>query len=321
MNSLTANLHLIMASFYQPSRARHKILMESPVFSSDTYAAKSQISFHGFDEEDSLIIAEPRNGEDCLRMEDLEQLIEERGEEIALVLLSAVNYLTGQLIDIERITAKAHEKGCLIGFDLAHAIGNVSLRLHEANVDFAAWCSYKYLNAGPGAIGGAFVHEKHLNDRSLKRFAGWWGNDPNSRFQLHLLPNFIPVESADSWQLSNPSIFALVPLKASLEIFDQSNRDELQKKSVLLTGYLEFLIRGLGSDKISIITPQGSDERGCMLSIRVNHEPELLIKKLSENGIICDFRRPDILRITPAPLYNTFHEVWRFNTILESHLR
>jgi len=320
MNSLTANLHLMMVSFYTPSPSRYKVLMESPVFSSDTYAVKSQILFHGFDPKESLIIIEPRQGEDCLRMEDIEKVLDERGDEIALVLLSAVNYFNGQKFDLHHITNKAHEHGCLVGFDLAHAIGNVPLDLHNADVDFAAWCSYKYLNAGPGAIGGVFVHERHLSSPTLNRFAGWWGNDPNTRFQLHLQPDFVPVARADSWQLSNPSIFALVPLRASLEIFDEVGMSEIREKSLLLTGYLEFLIQQIHSDQIEVITPKDPLERGCMLSIKVNNNPELLMEKLHQEGIICDFRRPNVLRITPIPLYNTFYEVWKFGQILKNHL-
>lgn len=317
MNSLTVNLHLMMISFYQPTPSRYKILMEAPVFSSDTYAAKSQIELRGYDSDRGLIIIEPREGEDTIRQEDLDALLDERGDEIALVLLSAINYFSGQALDLEHIAEKAHDKGCLVGFDLAHAIGNIPLHLHEANVDFAAWCSYKYLNSGPGAIGGAFIHERHLSD-TLQRLAGWWGNDPNTRFQLHLEPNFIPVESADSWQISNPSIFSLVPLRASLSIFDRAGIEKLHTKSKELTGYLSYLIDEIHSDQISVITPK--DARGAMLSIRVHKGPELLMKKLQESGISCDFRRPNVLRITPAPLYNTFHEVWQFAQTLKNHV-
>jgi kynureninase len=321
MNSLTVNLHLMMASFYQPTITRYKILMEAPVFSSDTYAVKSQIRFHGYSENEGLLIIQPNEGENYLRLENLEELLDNQGEEIALVLLSAVNYFNGQKLDIERITKKAHEKGCLIGFDLAHAIGNTSIHLHESDVDFAIWCSYKYLNSGPGAIGGAFVHKRHLNNFQLQRLAGWWGNDPKTRFQIHLQPDFIPTESADGWQLSNPSIFSLVPLRASLSIFDKVTMAQLEEKSVKLTGYLEYLINNIETDKISLITPQSPKERGCMLSIRVDEQPELLMEKLSQKGIICDFRRPNVLRITPIPLYNTFHEVWLFSEILKKHLQ
>lgn len=320
MNSLTVNLHLMMVSFYKPTPTRFKILMEAPVFSSDTYAVKSQIKFHGYNPDDALIIAQPEEGENYLNMNDVEQLLEDQGQEIALILFSGVNYLSGQFIDIQRITQKAHEKGCFIGIDLAHTIGNVPLQLHDWNVDFAAWCSYKYLNSGPGAIGGVYVHEKHCCNAELDRFAGWWGNDPDTRFQLHLQPNFIPVPTADSWQISNPSIFALVPLCASLEIFDRTSMQAFREKSLRLTGYLEFLIETIQSDRISIITPRDPQARGCQLSIQVDNQPEALMEKLRENGIVCDFRRPNILRIAPNPLYNTFYEVWLFANIVKKHL-
>ncbi len=320
MNSLTVNLHLMMVSFYQPTSAKHKILMEAPVFSSDTYAAKSQIAFHGYNVEESLLVVEPRQGEEYLRIEDIEQMLDDKGHEIALVLLSAVNYFNGQKLDIERITKKAHDKGCIVGFDLAHAIGNVPLNLHDMNVDFAAWCNYKYLNAGPGSIGGAFVHERHLTNDNLKRFAGWWGNDPSTRFQLHLEPNFIPVPSADSWQVSNPSIFALVPLKEALKVFENAGFNNILEKGTLLTGYLEFLIESINSNEITLITPHNPSQRGSMLSIKIDDQPELLVETLQHSGIVCDFRRPNVLRVTPMPLYNTFHEVWQFSEILKAHL-
>jgi kynureninase len=316
MNSLTVNLHL-MVSFYQPTKKRFKILMEEPVFSSDTYAIKSQIQYHGFDPETSIIVVKPKNNEFHLRMEEIEEVLTLHGDEIALVLFSGVNYITGQYIDIERVSKKAHEKGAVVGFDLAHAIGNLPLYLHEWNVDFAVWCSYKYLNSGPGAIGGAFIHEKHHKNWSLNRFAGWWGNDPKTRFQLHLQPDFIPTPSADGWQLSNPSIFSLVPLRSSLEIFEQAGIENLRKKSVLLTGYLEYLIKDVSIPGLTIITPSNPAERGCSISILVENDIEELITSLEEAQIRFDFRPPNILRITPAPLYNTFHEVWRFGKILE----
>lgn len=320
MNSLTVNLHLMMVSFYQPTSKRYKVLMEEPVFSSDTYAIKSQIDFRGYDSSKGLLVVKPQNGKDAVDLQDIEQLLEKQGDEIALVLLSAVNYFNGQLLDLKKITELAHKKGCMVGFDLAHAIGNVPLQLHEADVDFAVWCHYKYLNAGPGAIGGAFVHEKHLNNLNLKRFAGWWGNDPKTRFKLHLQPDFIPVAAADGWQLSNPSIMSLAPLRASLELFEQAGITRLREKSKRLTSYLEALIRQINSDKIEMITPNDLEQRGSMLSIKVDHEPKLLMDKLHKSGIIVDFREPNVLRITPMPLYNTFHEVWRFSTILKNHL-
>lgn len=317
MNSLTVNLHLMMVSFYQPTERRYKVLMEAPVFSSDTYAVKSQVKFHGYDPEESVLIAAPRDGESCLRMEDVEALLDEKGHEIALVLFSGVNYLTGQFVDIERLVKKAHEMGCLIGIDLAHAIGKVPLALHDWDVDFAAWCSYKYLNSGPGAVGGVFVHERHGKNADLNRFAGWWGNDPDTRFQLHLQPEFVPVLSADSWQISNPSIFAMAPLRASLQAYDKVGMQAFREKSEKLTGYLEFLLEKIKSDRVSLITPQS---RGCQLSIRVDYAPEELMEKMREGGIICDFRRPNIIRVAPNPLYNTFTEVWQFANILKNHL-
>lgn len=320
MNSLTVNLHLMMVSFYRPTETRYKILMEAPVFSSDTYAVKSQIQFHGFDPSVALVIASPREGEDYLRMEDVEAILDEQGDEIALVMFSGVNYLTGQLIDMKRITEKAHAKGCVVGFDLAHTIGNVPLQLHDWDVDFAAWCSYKYLNAGPGAIGGVFVHERHGRDASLPRFAGWWGNDPQTRFQLHLQPEFVPVPSADSWQISNPTIFGSAPLRASLQVFDSIGMEALREKSVNLTGYLEFLLDQIDTDRISIITPRDPDMRGCQLSFRVDDRPLELLEKLKEKGVVFDFRRPNVLRVAPKPLYNTYHDVWRFASILKQHL-
>ena len=320
MNSLTVNLHLMMVSFYQPTLERHKILMEAPVFSSDTYAVKSQIKYHGYDPDEALIIISPRPGEDIIRMEDVNALIDQRGEEIALVLLSGVNYFTGQLVDMKQITQKAHEKGSVVGFDLAHAIGNVVLSMHDWDVDFAVWCTYKYLNSGPGAIGGAFVHERHIDDISLPRFAGWWGNDPNTRFDLHLQPEFTPTQSADGWQLSNPSIFSLAPMRAALEIFDQVGMEALREKSVKLTGYLEFLLDQIQSDRIKVITPRNPGERGSQLSIRVEDRPEELLEKLRAAGIVPDFRRPNVIRVTPIASYNTFHDVWKFADILSKHL-
>lgn len=317
MNSLTVNLHLMLVSFYQPTKNRHKILMEEPAFSSDTYAVKSQVRHHGYDPDSSIIVVKPKNDQFYLKIEEIEEILDLQGDEIALVLFSGVNYITGQYIDIERISKKAHEKGAFVGFDLAHAIGNLPLHLHDWNVDFAVWCSYKYLNSGPGAIGGAFIHEKHHKDASLNRFAGWWGNDPKTRFQLHLQPDFIPAQSADGWQLSNPSIFALAPLRSSLEIFDLAGIDNLRKKSILLTGYLEYLIKEISLPGLTIITPSNKSQRGCSISILVENGIEELIASLKKAHIQFDFRPPNILRITPVPLYNTFHEVWRFAHILK----
>src|SRR2546430_24983 len=257
MNSLTVNLHLMMATFYRPTKSRFKVLMEEPAFPSDTYAIKSQIVHHGFDPKDALVLAGPRKGEFTIRQEDIEAALDKHGEQIAVVMVGGVNFFTGQLFDIQKITAAAQERGIAVGFDLAHAIGNVPLALHDWNVDFAVWCSYKYLNAGPGAVAGAFVHERHATNQKLPRFAGWFGNDPNTRFRLHLEPEFIPVRSADGWQLSNPPIFSLAPLRASLSIFDAAGgMESLRAKSIKLTGYLQFLLENAGSSKFTVITPR-----------------------------------------------------------------
>jgi kynureninase len=326
MNSLTVNLHLMMATFYRPTKQRCKILMEEPAFPSDTYAIKTQIAHHGFDPKESLVLARPRDGEFTVRQEDIEDVLEKQGDQIALVLFAGVNFFTGQLFDIEKITAVAQKRGITVGIDLAHAIGNVPLTLHDWNVDFAVWCSYKYLNAGPGAVAGAFVHERHATNRELPRLAGWFGNDPNTRFRMHLEPEFIPVPSADGWQVSNPPIFSMAPLRASLAIFDEAGgMKALRAKSIKLTGYLQFLLsepdghQAAGHSRLTVITPRESDARGCQLSIQVHEHPKELFKKLEAAGVKCDFREPNVIRAAPTPLYNTFHEVWRFARILSDH--
>jgi kynureninase len=317
MNSLTVNLHLMMATFYRPTKSRFKILMEGPAFPSDTYAIKTQIAHHGLDPNETLILARPRKGEFAIQTEDILDLIKNHADQLAVVMLAGVNFFTGQLFDIERITAAAEARGIIVGFDLAHAIGNVPLTLHDWNVDFAVWCSYKYLNAGPGAVAGAFVHERHATNTKLPRLAGWFGNDPNTRFRLHLEPEFVPVPSADGWQISNPPIFAMAPLRASLAIFDDAGGMEaLRAKSIRLTGYLEFLLTENGSRKFTVITPRNPDERGCQLSILAHEHPKELFSKLKAAGVKCDFREPNVIRVAPTPLYNTFHEVWRFARIL-----
>ena len=320
MNSLTVNLHLMMATFYRPTKSRFKILMEDPAFPSDTYAIKTQIVHHGLDPKDALILARPRKGEFRIRTEDIVDLIEKNGDQLAVVMFGGVNFFTGQLFDIEKITAAARKHGIIAGFDLAHAIGNVSLSLHDWNVDFAVWCSYKYLNAGPGAVAGAFVHERHATNTKLPRFAGWFGNDPNTRFRLHLEPEFIPVASADGWQISNPPIFSMAPLRASLAMFDEAGgMERLRAKSVRLTSYLEFLLNQNTSKRVTIITPNSPNERGCQLSILAHEHPKQLHNKLVAADVKCDFREPNVIRAAATPLYNTFHEVWRFAQILARH--
>jgi kynureninase len=320
MNSLTVNLHLMMATFYRPTKSRFKILMEEPAFPSDTYAIKTQIAHHGIAPKDALILARPRKGEFTIQTEDIVDLIEKHADELAVVMFAGVNFFTGQLFDIETITAAAQASGIVVGFDLAHAAGNVPLKLHDWNVDFAVWCSYKYLNAGPGAVAGAFVHERHATNTKLPRFAGWFGNDPNTRFRLHLEPEFIPVASADGWQISNPPIFSMAPLRASLAIFDdEGGMEPLRAKSIRLTCYLEFLLAEIGSKKFTVITPRNPDERGCQLSILAHEHPKELLKELETAGVKCDFREPNVIRVAPTPLYNTFHEVWRFTRTLAQH--
>lgn len=320
MNSLTVNLHLMMATFYRPTKSRFKILMEQPAFPSDTYAIKTQIGHHGLNPKEALILARPSQGEFTIRTEDVIDLIEKDANQLALVMLAGVNFFTGQLFDIQKITAAAQTRGILVGFDLAHAAGNVPLALHDWNLDFAVWCSYKYLNAGPGAVAGAFVHERHATNTNLPRLAGWFGNDPNTRFRLHLEPEFVPVASADGWQISNPPIFSMAPLRASLAIFDGAGGMEpLRAKSVRLTSYLEFLLREIGSEKFTIITPVNPAERGCQLSILAHEHPKELLKELETANVKCDFREPNVIRVAPTPLYNTFHEAWRFAKILAQH--
>jgi kynureninase len=319
MNSLTVNLHLLMVSFYRPTRERHKIVIEAGAFPSDQYAVKSQIKFHGFEPADSLIELTPRAGESLLRTEDIEKTIADRGDSIALILVGGVNYYTGQKYDFQRIVQTGHRAGAMVGFDLAHAAGNVELKLHDWQVDFAAWCSYKYLNAGPGAIAGAFVHERHAESFDLPRFAGWWGHDKETRFLMN--SEFVPMRGAEGWQLSNPPIFQLAALRASLDVFEAAGMENLFEKSRKLTGYLEFLLREIHDERISIITPSNTEMRGCQLSIRVRNSDKSLFKAISDRGVVADWREPDVIRVAPVPLYNTFTDVFRFAGILQDCLK
>ena len=310
MNSLTVNLHLMMVSFYRPTSRRHKILIEESAFPSDQYAVKSQIRYHGFNPADSLIELKPREGERVLRKEDILELIEREGDLIALIMLGGVNYSSGQFFDLGSITKAGHVKGCVVGFDLAHAAGNLPLKLHEWDVDFAVWCSYKYLNGGPGCIAGCFVHERHAHNADLPRFSGWWGHDQQTRFQMG--PEFRPMLGAEGWQLSNPPILSLAALRASMEIFDEVGMPAVREKSLLLTGYLEFLLQQQQSERFSIITPPEPERRGAQLSIRVPNGGRTVCQRLTEEGVLCDWREPDILRVAPVPLYNTFQDVQAF---------
>ena len=319
MNSLTVNLHLMMVSFYRPTQKRHKILIEKFAFPSDQYAVKSQIEFHGLDIDQSLIELEPREGEVTLQTDDILKLIEAEGDSIALIMLGGLNYYTGQAFDMERITAAGHKKGCTVGFDLAHGAGNLPLKLHDWNVDFAVWCTYKYMNSGPGGVAGCFVHKRHIKRKDLPRFAGWWGHDKATRFLMD--DTFVPIQSAEGWQLSNETVISMAALRASLDIFDEAGMEQIVTKSRLITGYLEFLIHGLKSDDIDIITPGEPHERGAQLSIRMINSDRSLFEKISELGVIADWREPDVIRIAPAPLYNSFKDVYRFVDILKEALR
>ena len=319
MNTLTVNVHLMLVSFYRPGGKRYKILMEAGAFPSDQYAVASQVRFHGYDPREAVLELKPRPGEETLRTEDILATLDEHGSEVALVLLGSVNYLTGQAYDIPTITRTAHSKGCFVGFDLAHGAGNLKLSLHDDGPDFAVWCSYKYLNGGPGSLGGVFVHERHAHSKDIPRFAGWWGHDKQTRFQMG--PVFDALPGAEGWQLSNPPIFQLAALRASLELFDKAGMAALRAKSERLTGYLEFLLDRLPPGFVRITTPRDAKQRGAQLSLRFSGKPEGMLKRLADAGIVCDFRRPDIIRAAPAPLYCTFTDVYRFVRTLEGHAR
>ena len=314
MNTLTVNLHLMMVSFYRPSTQRHKIIIEADAFPSDIYAVESQIKHHGYIVEDSLIKLIPREGEFAIRTEDIASIINKEGDEIALIMLGGVNYYTGQVFDFETITKLAKAKDIYVGFDLAHAAGNVKLELHNWEVDFAVWCSYKYLNSGPGSVAAAFVHEKH-HGSGLPRFAGWWGHKKEDRFEMPA--KFNAIKSAEGWQLSNPPILSLAAIRASLSIFDEVGMDKLLSKSKNLTDYLLFLLNTIETDIIEIITPE---DRGCQLSIRVNNGNKELFDTITAKGVIADWREPDVIRVAPTPLYNSFTDVFNFYSILTEAL-
>ena len=317
MNTLTVNLHLLMVSFYTPTATRFKIIIEGGAFPSDQYAVKSQIEFHGFDPENALIELTPRDGEDTLRTEDILDVIEREGDALALVMLGGVNYYTGQFYDLETITKAAHKVGAIAGFDLAHAAGNIPLNLHDWNVDFACWCSYKYLNSGPGSVAGAFVHERHA-DTNRPRFTGWWGHDKKTRFKMG--PDFHPIKSVEGWQLSNPPILSLAAVKASLDIFNTIGMDALREKSLQLTDYFYFLLDGLDQSKFKVITPRHHDERGAQFSIVVYGNGRSIFEALEAAGVICDWREPDCIRVAPVPLYNNFEDIYKFTEIFAAAL-
>lgn len=319
MNTLTVNLHLLMVSFYRPTPARHKILIEANAFPSDQYAVKSQIRFHGFDPETALLEIAPLPGETIITTEQIKELLDFQGDDIALILLGGVNYYSGQVFDMEKIARAGHAKGCVVGFDLAHAVGNINLNLHQWQVDFAVWCNYKYMNGGPGCIAGVFVHEKHADDSNLPKFSGWWGHDKETRFLMG--PEFKSTPGAEGWQLSNPPILPMAALRASVDIFDEIGMDALCAKSNLLTSYAEFLIHQIENQTIAIITPSDSQQRGCQLSIRITQNGKKVNQLLQKSGVVCDWREPDVLRIAPVPLYNNFTDVYHFVEILSKSLR
>lgn len=316
MNNLTTNLHLMLVSFYRPEGRRFKILTEGKGFPSDQYALETQVKFHGYKPEEAVVEIFPREGEHTLRQEDILKAIEEHGDELALVMIGGLQYYTGQLFDMKTITETGHKAGAVVGFDLAHAAGNVPLALHDWEVDFAVWCSYKYLNSGPGNVGGAFVHEKHADNPDLPRLAGWWGHDEEERFQME--KGFKPMYGADGWQLSNGNILPMAIHLSALEIFTEVGMQALREKSLKLTGYLEFLLEELNNEQqsVEIITPKDPQQRGCQLSLFVLHGGKALFEKISEAGVIADWREPNVIRIAPAPMYNTFEDVYNFVEIL-----
>ena len=318
MNTLTTNLHLLMVSFYCPKPGKHKILIESDAFPSDRYAVESQLRFHGYNPSESLVEWRPRDGEELLRIEDLEDIIQREGDEIAMLLIGGVNYYTGQFLDLKKIAELGHSKGCTVGIDLAHGAGNIQPELHDSGVDFAAWCTYKYLNSGPGSLGGLFVHEKHAHNQELQRFTGWWSHNKETRFNMRQPFDLLP--GAEGWQLSNPPILSMAAINASLDIFEEVGMVALREKSEKLTGYLEYLVNELSDGQIRIITPVSPQERGCQLSIQVRNADKSLHQKLMEKQVITDWREPDVIRCAPVPLYNTFEDVYNMVEILKSIL-
>ena len=312
MNSLTVNLHLMMETFYRPTRARHRILIEEHAFPSDSHAVRSQIRRHGFDPASGLLVARAEPGESSIQDGALEGLIEREGQSIALVLLAGVNYFTGQAYDLASVAAAARRAGCAVGFDLAHAAGNVPLRLHDWGADFAVWCSYKYLNGGPGAVGGCFVHERHGRDTTLPRLAGWWGMDPERRFAAGAADAFLAQPSADGWQLSNPPILSLAPLRAALDQFDAAGVDRLRAKSIALTGFLLDALEREAGHRLTVLTPKEPRQRGCQVSMRLKRDARDIADRLEGEGMVVDVREPDVIRAAPVPLYNTFEDAARF---------
>lgn len=322
MNQLTVNLHLLMVSFYNPTKQRYKIICEAKAFPSDQYAFESQVKFHGFSYEDAVIEVAPRAGEHLLRTEDIVATIEQHKDSVALVLFGGINYYTGQVFDIKTITDAAHRAGAYAGFDLAHAAGNVELKLHDWNVDFACWCSYKYMNSGPGGIAGAFIHEKHIANEQLHRFAGWWGYTKETRFKM--AKGFEPIPTAEGWQLSNTPVLLMATYRASLEIFAEAGMDKLHAKRNLLSNYLLFVLDDINAQSteqtIEVLTPRTAADKGCQVSILMKKDGRKIFDALMQQGVIVDWREPNVIRVAPVPLYNTFEDIWKFGSIVQSIL-
>lgn len=321
MNQLTVNLHLLMVSFYRPTSQRYKIICEAKAFPSDQYALESQVIYHGYKPEQAIIEVYPRTGEHTIRTEDIISTIQKHGDTVALVMFGGVNYYTGQLFDINTITKAAHAVGAVAGFDLAHAAGNVELRMHDWNADFACWCSYKYLNSGPGGVSGVYIHERHTKNTSLQnmpRFAGWWGHDKQNRFKME--KGFKAIPTAEGWQLSNAPVLSMAAHKASLDIFDEAGMQALTTKARQLSSYLHFILDEINKNSkeeiIEVITPANEQERGCQVSMLTKKDGRKIFDHLTDNGVIADWREPDVIRIAPVPLYNTFEDVYRFGEIL-----
>ena len=323
MNGLTTNLHLLMVSFYRPTTHRYKIICEKKAFPSDQYMLESQAKFHGFNPDEAIVEVSPREGEHTIREEDVLSTIEEHADSLALVFLGGVNYYSGQKFDMDAIAQAGHDAGAVVGFDLAHAAGNVLLSLHDWNVDFAAWCTYKYLNSGPGSVGGVFIHERHHKSKDLPRFAGWWGHKKDDRFKME--PGFEPIPTVEGWQLSNAPVFSMAAHKAALAVFERVSMEDLVKKSQRLTGYLEFAIDQIdekvsGTD-LEVITPRENGQRGCQLSVIAHGAGRELFDKLTAQGVVVDWREPNVIRMAPVPLYNSYGDIFRFALILENALR
>jgi kynureninase len=322
MNQLTVNLHLLMVSFYRPTKERYKIICEAKAFPSDQYAMESQVKYHGYNYEDAVVEVAPREAEYTLRTEDIINTIQQHSDSVALVLFGGVNYYTGQLFDLEKITVAAHRVGAIAGFDLAHAAGNVALRLHDWAVDFACWCSYKYLNSGPGGVSGIYINEKHITDTSIPRFAGWWGHTKDSRFKME--KGFEPIPTAEGWQVSNAPILSMAAHKAALDIFEAAGMDNLVAKGQLLSDYLFFILddinNGLAKKLIGIITPRSSKEKGCQVSMLMLEKGKEVFEALKQQGVLTDWREPNVIRVAPVPLYNSFTDIFTFGQIVKAIL-